>query len=129
MAIRKGIHHVAMNVVDFEGTIRFYTEALGCSLLRKWPVESPGAAMLDAGGSIIEIFQKEAVTTDEKAVIPHFALVSDDVDGDYRRALEFGAKPHIEPTDTVIHSDPEVSVRIAFFVGINGELVELFQER
>ena len=58
MAVRKGFHHVAMNVTNFEGTIRFYTEALGCELLRKWPEENPSGAMLDVGGSILEIFDK-----------------------------------------------------------------------
>lgn len=129
MANRKGFHHVAMNTTDFEGTIKFYTEALKCELVRVWPAENPTGAMLDVGGSLLEIFKKELNYKDEMAVYPHIALVSEDVDGEYQKALECGAKPHMEPKDIAIQSDPVLNARIAFFVGINGELVELFQEK
>lgn len=129
MAVRKGLHHVAMNTTDFEGTIRFYTEGMGCTFLRQWPADEPTAAMLDAGGAIIEIFKRDTNVQDEDAVYPHFALVSENVDEDYQRALEHGAKPRMEPKDVAISSDPVCNVRIAFFVGINGEVVELFQEK
>ena len=129
MAVRKGIHHVAMNVRSLDETIQFYTEALGCTLIRQWPAGAPTAAMLDAGGAIIEIFSYAGDYAEGTAVIPHFALVSDDVDGDYASALAHGAKKHVEPNDVTIQSDPPKPVRIAFFVGINGELVELFQEK
>ena len=129
MAVRKGYHHVAMNVMDFEGTIRFYKEALGCELVRVWPAENPSGAMLDVGGSILEIFKKEKNVQDDLIVYPHIALVSEDVDADYKRALEFGAKPHTEPKDIAIPSEPALNARIAFFEGINGEVVELFQEK
>ncbi len=130
MSVRKGIHHVAINVRNMDETIRFYTEALGCELLRTWPVVNPTAAMLDAGGAVLEIFACEEPYADGgKDRIPHLALVSDDVDGDFKNAVEHGAVPVTEPKDVVIESEIPVPIRIAFFKGPSGELIELFHEK
>ena len=46
-----GFHHVAIRAADFDATLRFYTEGLGCSVRYEFSV--PGridrAAFLDAG--------------------------------------------------------------------------------
>ncbi len=133
MPVRSGFHHVAVNVRNLEEAIRFY-EALGAKCLRAWPVEKPTAAMVDVGGSCIEFFCKENTVLSlpqegEEDLIPHFALRSDDVDGDFAIALANGAKPKMEPSDVNIPSEPPFPVRIAFFYGLSGEIVELFQEK
>ena len=128
MPIRSGFHHVAVNVRDLQQAIAFY-EALGAKCLRVWPTEAPTAAMVDIGGSRLEFFCKGEGDPEADAMIPHFALVSDDVDGDYALALSLGAKSHTEPKDICIPSEPAFPARIAFFTGLSGEVVELFQEK
>ena len=54
-----GFHHVAIRAVDFDETIRFYTEGLGFRV--HFPFAVPGridrAAFLDAGdGRFVEVF-------------------------------------------------------------------------
>ncbi|MCR5004583.1 MAG: VOC family protein [Clostridiales bacterium] len=128
MAVRSGFHHVAVNVRDLKEAISFY-EALGAKFLRAWPPEAPTAAMIDVGGSRIEFFAKGDGDPEADAMIPHFALNSDDVDGDFAIALAHGAKPQTEPKDVMLPSEPPLPVRLAFFVGLSGEVVELFQEK
>lgn len=128
MPVRSGFHHVALNVRDLQASIRFY-EALGAKCLRVWPAEAPTAAMVDVGGSRIEFFCKGEGDPKADAMIPHFALVSEDVDGDVQTALAAGASIKMEPTDIVISSEPPFPARIAFVYGINGEEIEFFQER
>ena len=128
MPVRSGFHHVAVNVRDLNEAISFY-EALGAKFLRAWPTAAPTAAMIDVGGSRIEFFAKGAGDPEADAMIPHFALASDDVDGDFAIALAHGAKVHMEPKDVELPSEEPLRARIAFFVGLSGEVVELFHEK
>ena len=128
MPVRNGFHHVAVNVRDLKEAIAFY-EALGAKFLRAWPAEAPTAAMVDVGGSRIEFFANGKGDPEADGMIPHFALNSDDVDGDFAVALSLGAKVHMEPKDVELPSDPPFAARIAFFIGLSGEVVELFHEK
>ncbi len=58
-ATAPGFHHVAIRAIDFDETIRFYTEGLGFK--SHFPFSVPGridrAAFLDAGdGRFVEVF-------------------------------------------------------------------------
>ncbi len=128
MPVRSGFHHVALNVRDLQEAIQFY-EALGAKCLRVWPVEEPTAAMVDIGGSRIEFFCKGEGDPKADAMVPHFALVSEDVDGDVANALAHGATIKTEPKDICIPSEPPFPARIAFVYGPSGEEIEFFQER
>ncbi|MCL2665884.1 MAG: hypothetical protein FWE82_09740, partial [Defluviitaleaceae bacterium] len=58
----------------------------------------------------------------------HIALLTDDVDGDYEKALKWGAADQMKPADAEIKGDAEtIKVRIAFVKGPDNESVEFFK--
>lgn len=128
MATLQGFHHIAMNVTDFDGSAKFYTDVLGFSTAREWGDPGHRAVMLDAGnGNYVELFEKE--TTDAHAgTLLHFALRTGNCDEIIDRVRESGAEITVEPKNVDIPANPVYPVRIAFFKGPGGEIVELFQE-
>ena len=124
-----GFHHVAMNVKDFDKSVQFYTKILGMAKGKSWETAPKRAIMLDAGnGNFVELFES-ADSTAESGTILHFALRTGDCDGLLARVREYGAEITMEAADVDIQSDPVYPVRIAFFKGPDGEIIELFQER
>lgn len=128
MAKRSGFHHVAMNIKNLKETIRFY-EAFGCTLVRTWPAENPTCAMIDAGGTVFEVFEGREFDPEAAASFPHIALRSEDVDAEIEIARSIGAEVTTEPKDVVIGSVPPLPARIAFVKGPSGESVEFFCEK
>jgi len=125
-----GFHHVAMRVADFDATIKFYKEALGFREVRAWGEGPKRAIMLDAGdGACLEIFAGGKLEPPSNGAVTHFALRCEDVDAVIARARAAGAKVTVEPKDVAIASNPPLPVRLAFFKGPGGEVVELFHER
>ena len=136
-----GFHHVAIRAVDFDETIRFYTEGLGFRV--HYPFSVPGridrAAFLDAGdGRFVEVFgQGSAVQSEGRRRRPdeeptegallHFCLRVADTDASYQRALAAGAVSRVAPGTRQLGNDPPVEVRIAFVAGPNGEVIEFLQ--
>ena len=136
-----GFHHVAIRAIDFDESIRFYTEGLGFRV--HFPFSVPGridrAAFLDAGdGRFVELFgQNSAVQAEgrrrrpdeertEGAVL-HFCLKVTDTDASYARAMAAGAASRVEPVTRRLSEEPLVEVRIAFVAGPNGEVIEFMQ--
>lgn len=126
-----GFHHIALSASDFEKTVRFYTEGLGCTKVRSWGEGTGRAIMLDIGdGGIIEIFANGNKETAENAKWVHFAFAVSDTDAAYNAAIEAGATMHQEPSDVTIHAHEEdLPVRIAFVYGPDGELIEFFCQK
>jgi glyoxylase I family protein len=136
-----GFHHVAIRAVDFDETIRFYTEGLGFRV--HFPFAVPGridrAAFLDAGdGRFVEVFGAGSMVQAEgrrrqpdeertEGALLHFCLRVADTDASYARALAAGAVSRVEPGTRRLSEDPLVDVRIAFVVGPNGEVIEFMQ--
>ena len=134
-------HHVAIRAVDFDATLKFYTEGLGFRL--HFPFAIPGridrAAFLDAGdGRFIEVFGQDSTVQSEgrrrapgedrtEGALLHFCLRAADTDASYARALAAGAISRIEPVTRRLGEDPLVEVRIAFVTGPNGEVIEFLQ--
>ena len=53
-----GLHHLAFRASDFDGTVKFYTDGLGCRETTRWGQAPSRAVMLDTGnGSHVEIFE------------------------------------------------------------------------
>ena len=124
-----GFHHVAIRAFDFEKTVAFYRDAMGCSRRFGWGEAGSRAAMMDMGdGNYVEIFEgrNDGEIIGEGGVL-HFAFRVADVDGLYNRAIEFGATSVMEPKDVAIPGDHTVDVRIAFVKGLAGETIELFR--
>ncbi len=136
-----GFHHVAIRAVDFDASIRFYTEGLGFRV--HFPFSVPGridrAAFLDAGdGRFVELFGQGSTVQAEgrrrrpdeertEGAVLHFCLKVADTDAAYARALAAGAETRIPPRSAKLGEDPLVEVRIAFVTGPNGEVIEFMQ--
>jgi glyoxylase I family protein len=128
--MKNGFHHVALSAADIDKTIAFYQQAFGFTVLRRWGMGEKEAAMLDMGdGSILEMFSGGDTSTDGQSKWLHFAVATDDTDLCYKQALEAGGTSHSEPNDLVLPGDPPTPVRIAFVRGLNGELIEIFDEK
>jgi glyoxylase I family protein len=138
-----GFHHVAIRAIDFDATVKFYTEGLGFRI--HFPFSVPGridrAAFLDAGdGRFVEIFGHTSTVQSEgrrrrpdedrtEGALLHFCLRVADTDAAYARAIACGANPRVEPVSRQLSADPLVQVRIAFVTGPNGEVIEFMQSR
>jgi glyoxylase I family protein len=140
-ATKLGFHHVAIRAVDFDATIRFYTDGLGCSVHYEFSV--PGridrAAFLDAGdGRYIEVFGSGSTVQAEgrrrrsdeeptEGALLHFCLRVADVEASYARALAAGAVSRIAPRTAKLGDEPPADVQIAFVTGPDGEVIEFLK--
>ena len=138
-----GFHHVAIRAADFDATIRFYTEGLGCAVHYRFAV--PGridrAAFLDVGdGRYIEVFGDGSTVQAEgrrrrpgeeatEGALLHFCLRVSDVEAAYRRALAAGAVSRIAPRTATLGGEPVAEVHIAFVTGPNGEVIEFLNSQ
>ena len=136
-----GFHHVAIRAVDFDETIRFYTEGLGFRV--HLPFSIPGridrAAFLDTGdGRFIEVFGQGSIVQAEgrrrepneertEGALLHFCLKVVDTNAAFARAIAAGASARVEPVTRRLSEDPLVEVRIAFVTGPNGEVIEFME--
>ena len=122
-----GVHHLALSALDFDKTIKFYTEGLGFEVVSEWGEGAGRAAMLDIGnGSHFEIFAGGNANETKDAKFVHFAFATSNPDVAYKNALAGGAVSQAEPKD-VIGVIPNMSVRIAFVKGPDGEVLEFFK--
>ena len=129
-----GFHHVAIRSRDFDKTVRFYTQVLGFTEKINWQAAPKRAVMLDAGdGNYLEVFEDMDTSSGAPSgggggPILHFALRCDDTDAAIELARAAGCEVTMEPTPIDIDAkEGIVPVRIAFFKGPDGELIELFQ--
>lgn len=129
-SIVKGYHHVAMRVKDFDGTLRFYKEVLHLKEVMAWGENDSRAAMLDFGdGGCIEIFAGGTDEPKPEGAFLHIALRCDDCDKAIAAVEAAGMEITMMPKDVTIQSNPPKPVRIGFFKGPNGEILEFFQEK
>lgn len=125
-----GFHHIAINTVNFDKTIKFYTEVLGFKEVIFWNMEDKKAATLDAGdGCCLEVFEADSEIPNAGGAFVHAALRTTCCNDVIERVRNAGMEIVKEPRDVVLQSNPPAPIRIAFFKGPNGELFELFQNR
>lgn len=130
-----GLHHVAIRTHDLDASVKFYADTLGMKTVLAFQLDVRKFAQLDTGdGTIIELMQ------DEDAVEPaadrnvhwHYALKTSRIE-DVVAAVEAAGMQVTVPVKSVTlentATDPPspVPVKIAFFIGPSGEVVELFQ--
>jgi glyoxylase I family protein len=129
----QGFHHVAIRARDFDRSVAFYTEVLGCTVKLAWGAAPKRATMLDCGnGGYMEIFERpdEAPPAADDAVILHFAFRVDDTDAALEAARAAGCEVTMAPRDFDIETTNDqgvVKVHIAFCKGPDGELIEFFE--
>jgi glyoxylase I family protein len=125
-----GFHHIALRANDFDATVRFYTEALGLTQTAAWGEGNGRAVMLHAGnGNYLEIFAGGANEPKPEGAYLHLAFVTEDCDAAFRQAVAAGAEVQMEPKSLTIPAAPSpLPVRIAFCRGLDGEVIEFFQQ-
>ena len=124
-----GVHHICLKTAGrdmWEKTVSFYTQVLGCPLVRSWGEGGGSWAMLDLGNCLLEVFADAAAPL-SPGVHRHVAFRTDDVDGAVELARQAGCAVTMEPTDKTLGGN--YPVRIAFCLGPAGESIEFFQER
>jgi catechol 2,3-dioxygenase-like lactoylglutathione lyase family enzyme len=82
---------------------------------------------LDTGdGNYFEISGGRTAELAPNGHFAHIALRATDCDAVVEKVRAFGAEVTVEPKDVALPSDPPTPIRIAFFKGPDGELIELF---
>ena len=125
----KGVHHICIkpNKEIYGKTVDFYTQVLGCSLIRSWGEVDSAGCMLDCGdGTIMEIITGPDDGTVNTGSLQHIAFKVEDVESFIEDVRKAGYKITMEPNSIVIGTD--YPVQIAFFEGPVGETIEFFKE-
>ena len=122
-----GFHHVALKAVNFEESLKFFTEGLGMKFYTQWGEGDGRIAMLDLGdGGILELFAGGAEGPNTNYI--HFAMKVDDVDAAYATAIAAGAKPKSAPKVVPLQSAPvKLPLNCGFVYGPSGEELEFFR--
>ena len=116
-----------MKVRSLEKSIKFY-EALGFVLKVSWGESAKRTVLLDTGdGNYFEVSQGEPNQDVGEGVFKHVALRVDDCKAAIELARAAGAEVTVVPRDVTLRTEKPIPIRIAFFKGPDGELVELFQ--
>jgi glyoxylase I family protein len=124
------IHHIAMRVKDFDKSVGFYTRLLGFKQVLYWEDKESRATMVDSGnGSCLEIFSGGKEGDRPEGHFLHLAFAVTNCDAAVKRVADAGHKVTMQPKDVTIPSKPPTPVRIAFFEGPDGEVLEFFQKR
>lgn len=130
MSTITGFHHIALRAADFEGACRFYTDVLGFKKKISWGEGDRRGVMFDAGdGNYVEIFAGGSGTPQADSAILHIAFRTDDTAGLLERVRAAGREVTEETRVVDIQSAEMgvVPVKIAFFKGPTGEIIELFE--
>jgi glyoxylase I family protein len=126
-----GFHHVCIKTIDWDRTIEFYCDLLGCTEKLMWRAAPERAAMLDTGdGNYIEVFEDLQYRPAPNGSVVHFALRTTRLDEVAALVRTAGAKITVEPKDVVIattNGAGAVSIRVFFCEGPSGEVIEFFQ--
>ena len=124
-----GFHHVSMGVKDLDKSRKFYSEVLGFVGRFSWGKEPKRTLLMDTGdGNYFEISQGDPNHVYGEGIFRHLALRVDDCKAAIELARKAGAEVTVEPKDITLSSDPPMQIRIAFFKGPDGELIELFED-
>ncbi|MEE9404662.1 MAG: VOC family protein [Algisphaera sp.] len=127
-----GIHHVALRTTQFDRSVAFYTNTLGCAPKLAWGDAGDRGVMLDVGdGNYIEVFERpEDSAVDSEARLLHLCLRCTNVNEVIERVRAAGCEITIEPKDVPLTNQvpdgtPQVTLGLAFFKGPDGEIIEL----
>lgn len=126
-----GFHHVCVKTRDWDRTIGFYRDTLGCTEKIAWRAAPQRAIMLDTGdGNYMEIFEDLAWTPAANGAVLHFAFRTTRLDAVAKRVREAGMKITVEPKDVTLATTNQAGpapIRLFFCEGPNGEIIEFFQ--
>ncbi len=130
-----GMHHVSLRVSDMDRSLAFYRDILGFSPKTSFLLDDLRFAMLETGhGVYIELVEmKQPVQpVGESEVFWHLALRTDHLEKSLEAAISSGFEitVPIRPLDLLndVTEKPWL-VRVAFFRGPDGELIELLEDK
>lgn len=130
-----GLHHVAVRTSDLDQSVKFYTEVLGMHVVTAFKPDERRFVHLDTGdGSLLELMQDDQPIepAQERGVHWHLCFGTTRIE-QVMAAVEAAGMQVTVPVKAVIltntAADPPtpMPVKVAFFIGPSGELVELFQ--
>jgi glyoxylase I family protein len=125
-----GVHHIAVQSSNWEGSLRLYCDVLGMPIVAEFGSPERRILLLDIGdGSHIELFAPRlAAEPDQPAAqqppLTHIALATSDTRQAIERVRQAGYQITVEPKDVQLGP---IQATIAFFIGPNGETIEFFQ--
>ena len=124
-----GTHHIAIQTVDYEASVQFYTEVMGMTEVVGFVSEGRRAVILDIGdGSHMELFEPIPGTQPANDatgnVVFHFALQTTDIESALERVRAAGMEITVELK--TVQMGP-LNISLAFFKGPSGEVVEYIQ--
>jgi len=130
-----GLHHVAVRTDDINKSVDFYTQVLGMRVVTAFKPDARSFVHLDAGdGSLLELMQDDRPIepTAERAVHWHLCFRTTRIEAAMERVAEAGMQVTVPVkavtlTNTATNPPSPMPVKVAFFIGPSGELVELFQ--
>lgn len=123
-----GTHHIALQTLDWEASLRLYRDVLGMQVVAEFGTPERRILLLDIGdGSHMELFAPLPGASDQLAaanVLTHIALATTDTRQATELVRQAGYTITVEPKDVQLGS---IAATIAFFTGPNGETIEFFQ--
>lgn len=127
-----GLHHVPLQVRDWEATMRLYRDVLGMEVVTEFvgSTSKRKIALLDVGdGKFIEFFAPAANTPSPGSPvandpITHFGLATTDLHAAIEHVRQAGYEVTAEPRAVNVG---HIRATVAFFKGPNGEIIEFFQ--
>ena len=130
-----GLHHVAVRTDDLEKSTKFYTDVLGMKVVVAFKPDERSFVHLDTGdGSILELMQDDKPIEDpaERGVHWHLCFRTTRIEEAMKAIEEAGMEITVPAkavtlTNTATNPPSPLPVKVAFFIGPSGELVELFQ--
>ena len=130
-----GMHHVSLRVRDMERSLAFYRDILGFIPKTSFLLDGLRFAMLETGNDVyIELVEMKQPmqSVGESEVFWHLALCTDHLEKSLEAAVNAGCEVTvpIRPLDLVNDvTQKPWPVRVAFFRGPDGELIELLEDK
>ncbi|MDQ1281397.1 MAG: hypothetical protein QG670_2662 [Thermoproteota archaeon] len=123
-----GFHHVSLRVKDLNKSIKFYSEGLGFIERFSWGKDPKRTILMDIGdGNYFEISQGDPNLSYVEGIFRHLALRVNDCKAALELVRNAGAEVTVDPRDSTLSSNPPLQIRVAFFKGPDGEVIELFE--